>query len=125
MMSEKPCQKVVFVPCGNGGELILVWQLLGDVMSDDPIKSALERIDHHDAQAALHTAESVRWRTVVNALDELAQRAPRFSDVTAPMTVTVTPAAAPSRLQAWAAGEFLGMPFATAAKAVLQARFDA
>ncbi|GIQ75942.1 hypothetical protein [Bradyrhizobium sp. RD5-C2] len=95
-------------------------------MSDDPISSALERIQQHDAQAAFHAAESVRWKTVVNALDELAQRAPRFTD----LSPTTTPGAAVAQTaristKAWAAGEFLGVPFATAAKAIFQARFDA
>ena len=93
----------------------------------DPIASALERIEQHEAQAAFHNGEATRWKTVVNALDELEQRAPRFTDFT-PLNSAVTNAGQAPRIQttrAWAVGEFLGMPFATAAKAILQARFDA
>jgi hypothetical protein len=96
-------------------------------MADDPVSSALERIEQHDAQMAFHAKESARWKTVVNALDELAQREPRFADVhevspASPATGGAGPRFAP---RGWAAGEFLGMPFATAAKTVLQARFEA
>jgi hypothetical protein len=94
-------------------------------MSDDATASALERIAHHDAQAAFHTGESTRWKIFVNGADELAGREPRFPDVTLPSSAVAPMMPARASARGFSAGEFLGSPFATAAKVVLQARFDA
>lgn len=96
-------------------------------MSEEAIAKAVEKIAYHETEATRHLSEVSRWKQFVNQHDELADRDPRYIDVGASTIVSAVGAAAPgsSAGKSWAAGEFLGKPFATVAKSILQARFDA
>jgi hypothetical protein len=94
-------------------------------MTDDPIATAIERITQHETQAAFHTGEALRWKIFVNGADELAGREPRYSDTALPGASPTASSPVKSALKTWDAGDFFGKPLATAAKAVLQARYEA
>jgi hypothetical protein len=95
-------------------------------MTDDPIASAIERIAQHETQAAFHASEALRWKIFVNGADELAGREPRYSDMALPASPTAaTFSPIKPSIKTWDAGDFFGKPLATAAKAVLQARYEA
>jgi hypothetical protein len=97
-------------------------------MPDDLIAKAIAQIAEHAKQADFHRAESVRLKNWVNDADRLAGNEPRFPDVdlTQPLSpINVIPALMRSSTKPWAAGDFLGKPFATAAKTILQVRYDA
>ncbi|SRR6266851_314922 len=97
-------------------------------MADDPvIAKAIEDITQHDNEAARHSAEAASGKAFVNEYDRRAGREPRYPDVTAPVSGAPITAIMPPRPTAknWEIGEFFGKPFATAAKTILQARYDA
>ncbi|SHG43055.1 hypothetical protein [Bradyrhizobium erythrophlei] len=87
-------------------------------MADDPVVAkALEKIAFHEAE----TARLKRW---VNGYDEMAGEQPRFGDVGAGAEMAGGPVRTRAGKQ-WQPGDFLGKPFATAARSIMLARAEA
>ncbi|GEC55981.1 hypothetical protein ABIF38_001741 [Bradyrhizobium japonicum] len=87
-------------------------------MADDPVVTkALEKILFHQSEAA----RLKRW---VNDYDEMSGAEPRFGDVE---TATTTASVVGSRRtpKQFQPGEFLGKPFATAVRVIMEARAEA
>lgn len=85
-------------------------------MAEDPIVTkALEKI-------AFHSGEAARLKRWVNGYDEMAGVDPRFGDVESeggPSATKARPAA-----KQFQPGDFLGKPFATAVRMIMEARAE-
>jgi hypothetical protein len=85
-------------------------------MADDLIQRALDQI-------GIHEAEIVRLKLWVNDADKMLGNEPRFESVSASFGI---PALANGRApRVWQPGEFLGKPFSSAVRSILEARHDA
>jgi hypothetical protein len=93
----------------------------------DHITLALAQIADHDEKAAFHLGEARRLRSLVNDLDRLENKDPRFPDIESslPPIPSLATLAAARAAKTWEAGEFFGKPFAASAKAILMARYEA
>ena len=86
-------------------------------MSDDAtITKALEKI-------AAAEAEVVYWKDFINKADRLNDREPRFGDLSSPSAALGSGTNSTSKR--WQPGAFLGKPFSTAVRMVLERRFEA
>jgi hypothetical protein len=84
-------------------------------MADDPVVAkALEKIAFHESEAA-------RFKRWVNSYDEMAGVEPRFGEISAEGS------AAPTRRvsKQFQPGDFLGKPFATAVRTIMESRAEA
>lgn len=87
-------------------------------MADDPILTkALEKIVFHQNEAA----RLKRW---VNDYDEMAGEKPRFDDVEAVFSAA-SPSGPRRSNKQFQPGDFLGKPFATAVRTIMEARYEA
>src|SRR4051794_33048284 len=84
-------------------------------MVDDPVVAkALEKIAFHESEAA-------RFKRWVNSYDEMAGVAPRFGDVGSDEGTAPTRRAT----KQFQPGDFLGKPFATAVRTIMETRSEA
>ncbi len=85
-------------------------------MADDPVVAkALEKI-------AFHISEAARLKRWVNGYDEMSGVEPRFGDVESGGDVNASARRTAKQFQP---GDFLGKPFATAVRTIMEARAEA
>jgi hypothetical protein len=93
-------------------------------MSDEIIAKAIAQIAEHENAAAYHGNEAARLKSFVNQYDQFAGREPRFGDVTVALPIAAVTPKPTTTTRGWSAGDFLGKPFATAVKLIMQARYE-